>query len=473
MLNLSVPRVEAPKRGTLVMFGSTNWADIGKKVGSMLTSTDETPNLMSPHRLLAGLGKVRLAFVATSGTCAHVVALGVDGEAFAWGRNEAGQLGVGDLKLRAEPTRVAALSGKPISCASTGKAHTLFVSRDGELLATGACKQGTCGPTVPKKAEYVYEPVSVAAGTRFAYVASGSNFNLAIDADGDVWSWGWSEHGVLGNGTDHQHNSREGTIKLTYEAVATPARVSRLASAGCVHVACGTHHCAAVDRDGLVYTWGNGGYGRLGHKDQTDLHTPKPLEECRGRQVCCGSAHTAILGWPVLRNGVVCTGAPSLFMCGRVKSATQNAWMYPKPEEELRGWNVHALSVGNVHNVVHADESVISWGSGCSCGELGLEGKKSSANPMKVDALEGVSVAQLACGHASTIMLVEANPLVDKLPVFTPSAAAAGAEEDDEDEEEPAKKGKGKGKAAAKGTGKAAAKRPAEPAASGKAKKAK
>jgi len=30
-----------------------------------------------------------------------------------------------------------------------------------------------------------------------------------------------------------------------------------------------------------------------------------------------------MIGWPVLRNGIVCTGAPSLFMCGRVKAASQ------------------------------------------------------------------------------------------------------------------------------------------------------
>ena len=61
--------------------------------------------------------------------------------------------------------------------------------------------------------------------------------------------------------------------------------------------------------------------------------------------------------------------------------------MYPKPEDELRGWTVHALAVGTSHNVVHADDATISWGSGCASGELGLGTKKSSANPAKVDAL--------------------------------------------------------------------------------------
>lgn len=31
-------------------------------------------------------------------------------------------------------------------------------------------------------------------------------------------------------------------------------------------VACGTNHCVALSEEGDVYTWGFGGYGRLGHK---------------------------------------------------------------------------------------------------------------------------------------------------------------------------------------------------------------
>jgi len=140
-------------------------------------------------------------------------------------------------------------------------------------------------------------------------------------------------------------------------------------------------------------------------------------------------------------------------MCGRVKAASQNAWMYPKPEDELRGWTVHQLDVGNSHNVVHADQSVIAWGSGSACGELGLGagGKKSSASPAKVDVLDGVAVAQVACGPANSMLLVERSALVDKLPEFTPSEAA---------EAPPAEE-------ASKG------KRAAEPAAKGGKKKAK
>lgn len=496
-LDLSRPLVTPPTKSVLVIFGATNHAEEGKKSGNEIHKP-ETPNLMSPHRLVAGLGATRIAFIASGCASAHCVAIGVDGEAFCWGRNDMGQLGVGDQSHRTRPTQM--LKGTPIAKASTGKAHTVFLTAKGELMACGATKQGAIGPNAPKgKAEAASKPLPIpVAGATFVAVASGTSFNLAIDSAGDVWSWGWSEHGVLGNGTDGEHNTKDGAVKLSYSAEAKPARVTRLMGLQCIDIACGAQHCAAISGEGIVFTWGNGGYGRLGHKDQKNLFTPKPImDECRAKQVSCGSASTAMLGWPILRSGIVCVGAPTLFMCGKVRAASQNAWMYPKPEDELRGWNLHTLALGAAHNVVHADESVISWGSGCQCGELGLtkrmDGKglaaasevelpelpgsgltckKSSAAPAAVDRLQGVSVAQIACGVAHTILLVESDGTVESLPLFEPAAAAdgeAGGSGDANGAGGGGAQGKGKGKAAAKASGK----RAAEPAGGGKAKKSK
>ena len=147
-------------------------------------------------------------------------------------------------------------------------------------------------------------------------------------------------------------------------------------------------------------------------------------------------------------------------MWGKCRGATQNAWMYPQAEEDLRGWSVQAISVGSTHTVVHADSSVIAWGSACASGELGFgkDGKKSSARPAKVDSLESAVVGQVSCGPANTFLLVESGPVSDELPEWVPAAAA------EEEAEEPAA-------SSSKATGKA--KRPAQPAAGGKAKKGK
>jgi len=457
-LKIEPPVVDAPDDGVLVVFGSTNWQQMGKKPGVEL---EGAPNLLGPHRLLAGLAGVKVTFVSSSCMSAHVVAIGSNGEVFSWGRNDAGQLGHGDTKLRCTPTRVAALDGKGVVTAATGKAHTIFVSAAGELCACGANKQGCVGPVglKNKKQDFEAKPVTIPNVEPIASVACGTNFCLALDKEGDVWAWGWSEFGVLGNGSDGEYNKSASSVKLTYEAQGAPVKVRKLQGKKTVQVACGASHCISVAQDGTTYTWGCGDYGRLGHKDQKHQLVPMELPELRSKYVAAGHSRSVALGYAVLRNGQVCKGQPTVFMWGRVKSAAQDAWMYPKPEADLQGWNVHTYSVGCFHNVLHADSSLIAWGSPCLSGELGFGegGGKSSSRPKKVDALEGVRVAQVACGVAHTIALVARDATVDGLPVFAPVEV-----EVDEEEEEPAAKGKGK----------AAAKRKA-PAAAAPAKKGK
>jgi len=453
-LDLKLRSVVPPKDPVVILFGSTNYVEMGKKPG--LQDVKVTPNLTGPHRLLSGFGAVRVTFLATGGMSAHVLALGAGGEAFSWGRNDTGQLGHGDTTTRYAPARVTLLQGQKIVKASTGKAHSVFLDADGTLLACGSCKQGAVGNGV-KKMEQQPKPTALVppSGTTFTHVASGASFNLAIDGEGDVWSWGWSEFGVLGHNSDGEWNTKEGSVKLSYSAEPAPQRIAALGGKGCIDVACGQAHCAAVAKDGIVYTWGNGGYGRLGHKDQQDKWVPTPLlEVVRAREVSCGAAHTAAVGWSRLANGSVCSAAaPSLFMWGKVKGASQNAWMYPMAEEDLRGWSLKHFACGNTHNVAAADSSVISWGSACLSGELGFGegGKKSSARPDKVSALEGAAVAQIACGVANSLLLVERSAAVDALPEWAPLAALEEAADEDDDDEAAAPKAKGK---AAAGKGK-------------------
>ena len=66
-------------------------------------------------------------------------------------------------------------------------------------------------------------------------------------------------------------------MKLAYAPQAVPTVVAALKSAGAkvTKVAAGHNHVVCVDAAGKCYTWGNGGYGRLGHKEQKDEFLPK------------------------------------------------------------------------------------------------------------------------------------------------------------------------------------------------------
>jgi alpha-tubulin suppressor-like RCC1 family protein len=59
-------------------------------------------------------------------------------------------------------------------------------------------------------------------------------------------------------------------------------------------ISIGGGHCVAVTDTGLVYTWGRGRYGQLGHGDDVDKIIPQPVQVC----VCvCSHIHDIARVW--------------------------------------------------------------------------------------------------------------------------------------------------------------------------------
>lgn len=91
------------------------------------------------------------------------------------------------------------------------------------------------------------------------------------------------------------------------------------------------------------------------------------------RSVHCGSSYSLTL-----------TDIGALFLFGQNKR-TGEANMYPKPVQDLAGWDIHHIATGNTSIIVSADDSVIAWGAAPTYGELGFgEIAKSSTTPKEV-----------------------------------------------------------------------------------------
>ncbi|CAM9609193.1 unnamed protein product, partial [Hapterophycus canaliculatus] len=81
------------------------------------------------------------------------------------------------------------------------------------------------------------------------------------------------------------------------EVVESPKRIEALAGIPCVQVACGFAYTAAVTASGELYTWGAGENGRLGLGDVEDRHTPCRVEglHSKVKEVYAGSVHSCVL----------------------------------------------------------------------------------------------------------------------------------------------------------------------------------
>lgn len=145
-------------------------------------------------------------------------------------------------------------------------------------------------------------------------------------------------------------------------------------------------------------------------------------------------------------------------MWGRVKTTGDN-WMYPKPVMDLSGWNIRSLDCGNTSSIAAAEDSCISWGTGVY-GELGYgpTGPKSSANPKKIDALEGFHTISVACGLGHSLFIVDREKNVDKLEQIDVFEGVESTQVPESKDEEALSNDK-KRKAPAKGRGKAAKKK--------------
>lgn len=202
----------------------------------------------------------------------HVVGLGADGQVYAWGRNDLGQLGTATGGQSAVPVLVAGMSGvkavkagafttvllkqdgtvwtltprgpklvaglSNVKAIAAGQAHVLALQGDGNVWGWGRGGNLTGSAT----------PAVVAGLSHVKSISAGQDYSVALKADGSVWTWGVNQFGQLGNGGT-AHSNRPGVIVGLSNVKAV--------SAGMVHV-------LVLKDDGTVWGWGNNSYGQLG-----------------------------------------------------------------------------------------------------------------------------------------------------------------------------------------------------------------
>lgn len=189
-----------------------------------------------------------------------------------------------------------------------------------------------------------------------------------------------------------------------------PRIVEQLRSVHVRHVACSRHYSCAVSESGEVYTWGCGKDGQLGHGDSKDVHTPKAVRSLQSkiRNVSCAEHHVAV----VSESGVLFTWGRG--QNGRLGHGGTENEMLPKAVEALAGQHVSQVSCGDFHTacVIVNPTHVYAWGLGLS-GRLGHGDETNCHVPTLIETLAGVHVTCVACGgHHSAIISEPAGQLM-------------------------------------------------------------
>ncbi|XP_052402001.1 probable E3 ubiquitin-protein ligase HERC4 isoform X1 [Carassius gibelio] len=144
------------------------------------------------------LSGVPLAQISAGGD--HSFVLSLSGVVFGWGKNSAGQLGLGDTTDRHVPTVVNSLNGKKTVSISCGGEHTATLSKGGTVFTFGSGGSGQLGH---KSFRDEHHPRVVAElwGSEVSQVTCGRHHTLVSVASSKlIYSFGCWIQGKPGNG---------------------------------------------------------------------------------------------------------------------------------------------------------------------------------------------------------------------------------------------------------------------------------
>ena len=203
--------------------------------------------------------------VSASAGYAHSMALKSDGTVWAWGANNAGQVGDGTTTNRLTPVRItpaAPVFPLTFQAVAAGNDHSLALRNDGTLWAWGANASGQLGTGNTTPSLVPVQVQNLPLGLSVTAIAAGDGFSVVLLSDGTVRTWGRNDQGQLGN---------DDTVASYVPE--TPVGLGNTVTA----LAAGDNHVLARKSDGTVWGWGSNFSGELGGLVPAAQFTPQPV----------------------------------------------------------------------------------------------------------------------------------------------------------------------------------------------------
>jgi alpha-tubulin suppressor-like RCC1 family protein len=399
--------------------GNAIWAWGGNPDGQLGDGT-ENPQLV-PVRVQGLSGPVWP--VAISAGFLHSLALANDGTVWGWGDASSGKLGNGqEFGVSRVPVQVRTQTGAPrppvlqgVVAIAAGQNHSLALKSNGEVWAWGANDSGQLGIGSPSTSQTT--AVQVHTLSEIIAIATHADYSLALKKDGTVWAWGPNQFGNLGDGTTTPRNT----------PVPVLSRIGGPPLQGVAAIAVGLAHSLAVKGDGTVWAWGRNESGQLGigtpdnnsHATpeqvqvefaKTDATTrigfPNPNFLTGVKAVAAGESFSLALQ----NDGtVVAWGLNDVGQLG--DNGTENLRAFPTQVSQVNG--VTAIAAGQAHSLAaESNGNVQDWGSNLG-GRLGDGTTNNSslavtvALPLSaVTCVAGGTEFSLAMGPAAALLTV-------------------------------------------------------------------
>ncbi|MEQ2259944.1 E3 ubiquitin-protein ligase herc2 [Xenotaenia resolanae] len=331
----------------------------------------------------------------------------VDPQLYATGYGAGGRLGIGGTESVSTPTLLESIQHvfiRKVAVNSGGK-HCLALSSEGEVYSWGEAEDGKLGHGTrsPCDRPRVIESLR---GVEVVDIAAGGAHSACITASGELFTWGKGRYGRLG------HGDSEDQLK--------PKLVDALQGHRVIDVACGSGDAQTLclTDDDMVWSWGDGDYGKLGRGGSDGCKIPMKIDSLTGLGVVkveCGSQFSVAL----TKSGAVYTWGKGDYH--RLGHGSDDHVRRPRQVQGLQGKKVIAIATGSLHCVCCTEDGeVYTWGDNDE-GQLGDGTTNAIQRPRLVAALQGKKINRVACGSAHTLAWSTSKPTnAGKLPAQVP-----------------------------------------------------
>ena len=258
----------------------------------------------------------------------------------------------------------------------TNGSHTISLREDGKVFTWGDNTYGQLGNGTVITSD---EPVEVTfpEGTIITQIAAGENHNVALDSNGNVWTWGRNNNYQIGNTRENQY---------------TPYKVSNLPKV--IKIAAGNNNTMVITENNELYAWGLNAYGDLGLGTYTNKVLPKKVKGVHDIiDISGGKSHYIVLN----RAGeVFVTGSNLYGQLGMGNNEIGKINEFQKVEIKDKIGTIDAGDISNIATTV--DGYVYTWG-GNTYSTLGTEDKENKNVPTKLKDVKNIRQASIGKTH--------------------------------------------------------------------------
>ena len=280
-----------------------------------------------------------------------------------FGKNDYGQLGTNDITYRSNPVQLAAVQGNyapnyssPVqigtsswSVVSAGWSHNIAIRADGALFTWGTNENYNLGDTTTtvRSSPVQIGTTTTSVGTAYSWnvVSAGRYHSVAIRSDRTLWGWGLNTSGQLGN--------------YNVATVSSPVLIGQNFYYGTYYgpnyyqdVKAGTNHTIALADNNLVWAWGDNTYGEVGSNTIWNTSSPVQISTSPYRVISAGFNTSGGIDYA---GGLYAWGLNTVGQAGN--NNTNYSW------KQLSNGDQHSMAL-------RSDGSLWTWGSN-SWGQLG------------------------------------------------------------------------------------------------------